>query len=93
MLYAGFIRQPKWGHLRDLHNAIKQCEGYLVNSDPTYMPLGAKLEVHTSHMFVAITFSDYQEKRVHLDFLLSIRACLCNVVIPLLWKSGSAPLP
>ncbi|XP_058085526.1 beta-galactosidase 6-like isoform X2 [Magnolia sinica] len=42
----GFIRQPKWGHLRDLHMAIKQCETYLVNSDPTYIPLGPNLEAH-----------------------------------------------
>ncbi|KAF8370157.1 hypothetical protein HHK36_031788 [Tetracentron sinense] len=42
----GFIRQPKWGHLRDLHKAIKQCEGYLVNSDPTYERLGVNLEAH-----------------------------------------------
>ncbi|KAL5986890.1 hypothetical protein ACLOJK_015224 [Asimina triloba] len=36
MFCAGFIRQPKWGHLRDLHMAIKHCEQYLVQSDPTY---------------------------------------------------------
>ncbi|XXG71673.1 hypothetical protein AAC387_Pa07g0942 [Persea americana] len=45
----GFIRQPKWGHLRDLHNAIKQCQEYLVDSDPTYMPLGVHLEAHIYH--------------------------------------------
>ncbi|OVA13906.1 D-galactoside/L-rhamnose binding SUEL lectin domain [Macleaya cordata] len=27
----GFIRQPKWGHLRDLHMAIKQSEEYLAH--------------------------------------------------------------
>ncbi|KAL2475471.1 Beta-galactosidase 8 [Abeliophyllum distichum] len=42
----GFIRQPKWGHLRDLHFAIKQCEEYLVNSNPTQMSLGVNLEAH-----------------------------------------------
>ncbi|KAI3765116.1 hypothetical protein L2E82_15142 [Cichorium intybus] len=40
----GFIRQPKWGHLRDLHMAIKQCEEYLVNADPTQQSLGINLE-------------------------------------------------
>nr|KAJ0212760.1 hypothetical protein LSAT_V11C400179160 [Lactuca sativa] len=40
----GFIRQPKWGHLRDLHMAIKQCEEYLVNADPTHQSLGINLE-------------------------------------------------
>ncbi|KAK1260473.1 Beta-galactosidase 6 [Acorus gramineus] len=42
----GFIREPKWSHLRDLHKAIKNCERHLVASDPTYMSLGAKLEAH-----------------------------------------------
>ncbi|KAK9268044.1 hypothetical protein L1049_010483 [Liquidambar formosana] len=42
----GFIRQPKWGHLRDLHWAIKQCEEYLVSSDPIHQQLGANLEAH-----------------------------------------------
>ncbi|KAK1309597.1 Beta-galactosidase 8 [Acorus calamus] len=42
----GFIREPKWSHLRDLHKAIKNCERPLVASDPTYMSLGANLEAH-----------------------------------------------
>nr|AYP70305.1 beta-galactosidase 2 [Actinidia deliciosa] len=42
----GFIRQPKWGHLRDLHLAIKQCEEYLVNADPVQQSLGRNLEAH-----------------------------------------------
>ncbi|KAJ6769763.1 BETA-GALACTOSIDASE [Salix purpurea] len=42
----GFIRQPKWGHLRDLHSAIKQCEEYLVSSDPVHQKLGNNLEAH-----------------------------------------------
>lgn len=42
---AGFIRQPKWGHLRDLHKAIKLCEAALVATDPTGSSLGPNLEV------------------------------------------------
>ncbi|XP_040959135.1 beta-galactosidase 8 [Gossypium hirsutum] len=42
----GFIRQPKWGHLRDLHLAIKHCEEYLIRSDPTHQQLGHNLEAH-----------------------------------------------
>ncbi|KAM7263776.1 hypothetical protein ACFE04_001459 [Oxalis oulophora] len=42
----GFIRQPKWGHLRDLHKAIKLCEEYLISSDPSYQQLGINLEAH-----------------------------------------------
>lgn len=48
---AGFLRQPKWGHLRDLHQAIKLCEEYIVNSVPTYMHMGKNLEVLFREMF------------------------------------------
>ncbi|KAJ4827478.1 Beta-galactosidase 3 [Turnera subulata] len=36
----GLIRQPKYGHLKDLHNAIRQSERALLNSDPTVTSLG-----------------------------------------------------
>ncbi|KAK6268846.1 hypothetical protein QUC31_013006 [Theobroma cacao] len=45
-VHTGFIRQPKWGHLRDLHLAIKHCEEYLISSDPTHQQLGHNLEAH-----------------------------------------------
>ncbi|RLN12832.1 hypothetical protein C2845_PM09G16760 [Panicum miliaceum] len=36
----GLLRQPKWGHLRDLHKAIKQAEPALVAGDPTVQSIG-----------------------------------------------------
>ncbi|KAL6295642.1 hypothetical protein ACE6H2_003784 [Prunus campanulata] len=36
----GLIRQPKYGHLKELHKAIKLCEHALVSSDPTVTSLG-----------------------------------------------------
>uniref|UniRef100_A0A0A8XQ87 Beta-galactosidase n=1 Tax=Arundo donax TaxID=35708 RepID=A0A0A8XQ87_ARUDO len=36
----GLLRQPKWGHLRDLHRAIKQAEPVLVSGDQTIQKLG-----------------------------------------------------
>ncbi|XP_042432233.1 beta-galactosidase 8-like isoform X4 [Zingiber officinale] len=42
----GIVRQPKWGHLRDLHKAIKLCEKALIATDPTYTSLGPNLEAH-----------------------------------------------
>ncbi|KDP40776.1 hypothetical protein JCGZ_24775 [Jatropha curcas] len=42
----GLIRQPKWGHLKDLHRAIKLCEPALVSAAPTVMPLGNYQEAH-----------------------------------------------
>jgi hypothetical protein len=51
---TGLERQPKWGHLKDLHRAIKLCEPALVSGEPTRMPLGNYQEVstHTLSFFV-----------------------------------------
>lgn len=45
VVVAGLLRQPKWGHLRDLHKAIKLCEDALIATDPKITSLGSNLEV------------------------------------------------
>ncbi|XP_019152748.1 PREDICTED: beta-galactosidase 5-like isoform X2 [Ipomoea nil] len=40
----GLIRQPKYGHLRELHRAIKLCQEAIVSSDPTVISLGSSQE-------------------------------------------------
>ncbi|KAG6704975.1 hypothetical protein I3842_07G158600 [Carya illinoinensis] len=42
----GLIRQPKHGHLKELHKAIKLCEHALVFSDPVVTPLGTYQQAH-----------------------------------------------
>ncbi|KAH6832659.1 beta galactosidase 9 [Perilla frutescens var. hirtella] len=43
----GLLRQPKWGHLKDLHAAIKLCESALIAvNSPQYIKLGPKQEAH-----------------------------------------------
>ncbi|XP_044478740.1 beta-galactosidase 9-like isoform X1 [Mangifera indica] len=43
----GLLSQPKWGHLKDLHTAIKLCEPSLVAADSAqYIKLGPKQEAH-----------------------------------------------
>nr|ALE18238.1 GAL [Pyrus x bretschneideri] len=42
----GLLQQPKWGHLRDLHKAIKSCEHALVAVDPSVTKLGNNQEAH-----------------------------------------------
>jgi len=42
----GLPSEPKWGHLRNLHKAIKQCEPALVSSYPTVTWPGKNQEVH-----------------------------------------------
>ncbi|KAL3639127.1 Beta-galactosidase 3 [Castilleja foliolosa] len=36
----GLIREPKYGHLKELHIAIKLCESALISSDPKITSLG-----------------------------------------------------
>ncbi|KAL6343138.1 hypothetical protein AAG906_019681 [Vitis piasezkii] len=43
----GLLSQPKWGHLKELHAAIKLCEPALVAVDsPQYIKLGPMQEAH-----------------------------------------------
>ncbi|RYQ83480.1 hypothetical protein Ahy_B10g102162 isoform E [Arachis hypogaea] len=41
----GIIRQPKWGHLKDLHKFIKLCEEALIATDPAVTSLHPNIEV------------------------------------------------
>lgn len=43
--FLGLIRQPKYGHLRDLHKAIKLCERALLSAEPTVKLLGSYEQV------------------------------------------------
>lgn len=36
----GLIRQPKWGHLRELHTVIKACSETLLNGNKSNFSLG-----------------------------------------------------
>ncbi|KAK7367342.1 hypothetical protein VNO80_09353 [Phaseolus coccineus] len=36
----GLIRQPKYGHLKELHKAMKMCEPALISTDPAVTSLG-----------------------------------------------------
>lgn len=44
-IFSGLIRQPKYGHLKELHRAIKLCEQALVSSDPIVTSLGPYQQV------------------------------------------------
>ncbi|XP_004505982.1 beta-galactosidase 8 [Cicer arietinum] len=43
----GIIRQPKWGHLKELHKAIKLCEEALIATDPNITSPGPNIEIAT----------------------------------------------
>ncbi|KAH7566338.1 hypothetical protein JRO89_XS08G0140000 [Xanthoceras sorbifolium] len=42
----GLIRQPKYGHLKELHRAIKMCEKALVSADPIVTSMGNFQQAH-----------------------------------------------
>ena len=50
-LHAGLLRQPKWGHLKDLHRAIKLCEPALVSADPVVTSIGNYQQVEFNIRF------------------------------------------
>lgn len=39
LLLPGFTRQPKWGHLKELHAAIKLCSKTILSKEQTIVPL------------------------------------------------------
>ncbi|CAH9146966.1 unnamed protein product [Cuscuta epithymum] len=43
----GLFRNPKYGHLKELHRALKLCEKALVSSDPTVKSLGPLQQSYT----------------------------------------------
>ncbi|RVW51794.1 Beta-galactosidase 3 [Vitis vinifera] len=42
----GLVRQPKYGHLKELHRSIKLCERALVSADPIVSSLGSFQQAH-----------------------------------------------
>ena len=45
LIILGLKRQPKWGHLKDLHAAIKLCSTTLLQGVRTNYSLGQQQEV------------------------------------------------
>ncbi|PHT83908.1 Beta-galactosidase 16 [Capsicum annuum] len=43
----GLIRQPKWGHLKELHEAMKLCSETILSVFPSMQSLGEQQEVST----------------------------------------------
>ncbi|XP_057969924.1 beta-galactosidase 10 [Malania oleifera] len=65
----GLPRNPKWGHLKDLHRAIKLCEQALLNSEPTSLKLGLlqEADVYTDSSGACAAFiSNTDDKYDHV---------------------------
>ena len=48
VIVTGNIRQPKWGHLKELRKALKLCEPILIHEDVNVTSLGKHLEICSS---------------------------------------------
>uniref|UniRef100_A0A0E0J9N5 Beta-galactosidase n=2 Tax=Oryza nivara TaxID=4536 RepID=A0A0E0J9N5_ORYNI len=68
----GILRQPKWGHLKDLHTAIKLCEPALIAVDgsPQYIKLGSMQEAHV-----------YSTGEVHTNGSMAGNAQICSAFL------------
>ncbi|KAM3330816.1 hypothetical protein ACQJBY_027123 [Aegilops geniculata] len=60
----GLLREPKWGHLKELHRAIKLCEPALVAGDPIISSLGKaqKSSVFRSSAGACAAFLENKDK-------------------------------
>lgn len=57
---TGLTRQPKWGHLKELHAAINSCSETLLQGNPSNFSLGQLQEVsyaYQSNSFIIITIA------------------------------------
>lgn len=50
----GMFKEPKWGHLKDLHHALRLCKNALLFGTPSTQPLGKLYEVLLFSSLVAI---------------------------------------
>lgn len=47
---VGLYKEPKWGHLRDLHQALRLCKKALLRGTPTTQPLMEDVEARVFEM-------------------------------------------
>ena len=63
---TGFLSQPKWGHLKDLHAAIKLCSHTILSGVATIAALGQQQEVRLAISFL----SDAAHLICHIELFL-----------------------
>lgn len=68
----GLVNEPKWGHLRDLHKAIKQCEPALIAVDPTVTYFGKNLEVNSIIQFMI---------KLRFKIVTVLKICFVNLIL------------
>ena len=68
---AGLLRQPKWGHLADLHKALRMCEKPLLYGEATTMPLGPSREVK-HFLFKLFILHNLENRLLFIDRCLRV---------------------
>ncbi|KAK1399776.1 hypothetical protein POM88_009639 [Heracleum sosnowskyi] len=68
----GLIRQPKYGHLKKLHQAIKLCEKALIATDPIVTSLGSQQEVGGKIRETPQFMQIYRSREVGQSYITSI---------------------
>uniref|UniRef100_J3LWB8 Beta-galactosidase n=1 Tax=Oryza brachyantha TaxID=4533 RepID=J3LWB8_ORYBR len=89
--YKGILKQPKWGHLKDLHAAIKHCEPALIAVDgsPQYIKLGS-LQEKISPTLPRSPCLAAAPSGIGCDSCWQRRPCPIRVTLPLSAAQGRA---
>lgn len=74
----GLLNQPKWGHLKDLHRAIKLSEPALLYGVPSVTPLGNFQEVGISFDFILWVLLVVKMNTVPFLYFLPYRLMFSN---------------
>lgn len=65
VIFTGLPREPKWGHFRDLHDALKLCQKALLWGTQPVQLLGKDLEVGQKQFGSYVSdFSPYSDKQL-----------------------------
>lgn len=69
-IFLGLIRQPKWGHLKELHAAIKFCSATLLQGVRTNFSLGQHQEVMSQSFMISHKVNLQRLYMVSVSYLL-----------------------
>jgi hypothetical protein len=77
ILLLGLFRQPKWGHLKELHAAIKSCSTTLLQGVQRNFALGELQEVNALNFFSPIGLFSHTAIQIFVGFFSFILIGLC----------------
>ncbi|KAF7127826.1 hypothetical protein RHSIM_Rhsim11G0181100 [Rhododendron simsii] len=78
----GLIRQPKYGHLKELHRAIKLCERALVSAEPTVTMLGNYEQAFEQLVIILLALAYQKTLFLELVLKLALLSIFYSVIKP-----------